>query len=237
MSRNNNLTPSQLAKGLAVELFKSKWEWPSKANSYFIPIDEIENRVEETVVRIVLSGIYPRENSRRLNAAAHHICINAQRLFTVLLCASKGAYRSAILDIIEDNVTDADLPLARVYQNVSVGGRKTYTLGRQGHEYCPRSQHDNCGIMPLSSWRSSNIEELCRDQWLVLAPVFETYLDFVEHHNLDSSIVLPYIEDQESDNSLVKYGGYSEVWGVRIHPAHQRLLISRERSVRQKCRE
>jgi hypothetical protein len=230
---------AEVADNLAAELNTSKWEWPLRANSYFIPINEIENRVEERVVRTALRGIYSGVDQRRLDAAAHRICNTAQRLFTVLLCASKGAYRSAILDFIEDNVTDADLPLARVYLKASVDsrGRMIYTLGRKSHEYCPRSQHDNCGINCLSSWRPSNIEELCRDQWLVLAPVFKTYPDFIEHHNLDSSIILPYIEDQETDEKLVMYGGYSEMWGVRIHPAHQRLLDARDPSVRQKSRK
>jgi hypothetical protein len=238
MSRSIMVLPSQVADDLATDLIVSKREWPSESNSYFIPINEIEKGVQEKVVRTALRGIYPGLDSRRLDSAAHRICNTAQRLFTVLLCGSEGRYRLAILDFVEGGVTDADLPLVRVYLTASVSsrGRMIYTLGKKNHEYCPRSQHDNCGINCLSSWRPSNIEELCRDQWLVLAPVFKTYWDFVEHHNLDSSIVLPYIEDQESDNELVKYGGYSEVWGVRIHPAHQRLLRSRDQSVRQKSR-
>lgn len=220
------MVPS-VAEKLTRELFASKQEYPVGSNSYFIPINDIEELVTRNAVRTAVHGIYPKLDERHLDIAANHFYTKAQKVFVMLFYRSNRAYRDAILGFIEDHVTDGDLPLARVRSSTMFNprGRPIYTLGKKNH--------NNLGISSLSSWRASDIEDLCRDQWAVLAPIFRSHLDFVEHLVLDSSIVLPYIEDQETDRKKVKRGGYSEVWGVKIHPAHQYLLSSKDRSVRQ----
>jgi hypothetical protein len=59
---------------------------------------------------------------------------------------------------------------------------------------------------------------------MVLAPVFkkEERPDVIPHIELNDACLLPFIEDREKHDKMA--GGYSEVWGVRIHPAHQKLL-------------
>jgi hypothetical protein len=60
-----------------------------------------------------------------------------------------------------------------------------------------------------------------------MAPIFENGPSFIpSHYELDNRVILPYVEDKERDVGCVRHGGFSEIWGVRIHPAHQQMLSS-----------
>lgn len=61
--------------------------------------------------------------------------------------------------------------------------------------------------------------DICREQWSVLAPEFKRIEGKIPHHNLDNNTIFPYIEDNQGVQG--RSGGYSHVWGIRIHPAHQ----------------
>jgi len=56
-----------------------------------------------------------------------------------------------------------------------------------------------------------------RVQWWMNAPVFEAK----RHYNLDRKMYLPYIALPDNEDSVrSKQVGYSEVFAVKIHPAH-----------------
>jgi hypothetical protein len=55
---------------------------------------------------------------------------------------------------------------------------------------------------------------------LVLVPV-ENVGGKITHHDLHENALLPFIEDH--DREQTNAGGYSQVWRVRIHAAHQML--------------
>ncbi|KAN0106071.1 kinase-like protein [Hyaloscypha variabilis] len=212
---------SSAVEDLATVLRSKKKEWPPGQNTYFIPINEVHHRVKEDEVRKVLSEIYPGVENKRLNNAARRICTQAPKLFTALLGGSNQSFCSKILDFLENNVTDEDLPLIRLY----FPGSDNYTLGKRKHKYCNQNHNGDCGMYAVSSWKQHHIQDLSRDQWLALAPIFKSYEDHVEHYDLEGSTILPYIRDQQYDEpGAVKSGGYSRVWGVEIHPAHQKLL-------------
>jgi serine/threonine protein kinase len=226
--------PSNAAENLASDLRGKKQEWPPGCNTYFIPINEIRNHVGKEVVRKVLHETHPELDNRGLHSATNHICTDAPKLFAILLlCGSDQIFCPNILDIINSKVTDEDLPLVRVYPSDST----KYTLGKRKHKSCRREHEGECGIRALSSWRSHHIQDLSRDQWLALAPVFKCYPDRIKHHILDDSTIMPYIEDQENEEGAMREGGYSEVWGVKIHPAHQHLFSFSDSSVRRKSRK
>jgi hypothetical protein len=58
----------------------------------------------------------------------------------------------------------------------------------------------------------------------VLAPVFDLGED-VLHHELDDHCVLPFLKDKERSDKA-REGGFSSVWEIVIHPAHQKLYHS-----------
>jgi hypothetical protein len=218
---------------LAGALSDEKKEWPPNRNTYFIPNSEVRHYVTKETVRKVLEEIYPRWNDRELDQASVRICTEAPKLFAVLLfCGPDESFCSKIMDFLAANVTDENLPLVRIPLESS-----RYTLATKEHKACQRNHPGNCEIPILSEWTARIIADLCRDQWLVLAPVFRSYDDYVRHYELDNSTIFPYLKDKEHDLGAVKIGGYSRVWGVKIHPAHQFLLPLTDSWVSRKSRK
>lgn len=75
-------------------------------------------------------------------------------------------------------------------------------------------------IRTFQDWSEYDIEEFDRIQWWMLAPVFEDK----EHCDLDDDIMLPFVPFTEAVEK--KEGGYSEVYAVRLHPAHHNFWES-----------
>jgi hypothetical protein len=218
---------SRTASKLASDLKDARLEW--QPHRIFIPVSVISTLVTKDKVRDILRELYPRWKDADLNHASGRIYSEARKLFTILLlCGRDQRFCSTILDFLKNNVTDEDLPLTRIYPP----GSRHYTLAKKEHKGCLGNHDGNCEIIALSSWSPYDIMDLCRDQWLALAPVFKSYVDHVRHYNLEAGTILPYIKDQEYEPGAVKRGGYSQVWGIQIHPAHQALLPSSNSSVR-----
>lgn len=226
---------------LAEKLLSAQIEHPYGSNSYFIPIDQLENLLVETNIRQELRKIFPTMDEEKIEFYTHCISSSSRKLFAVLLCTSSGAQGNqsrAICSFIEEGVTDIDLPFERLYpshpDNPALSlNQAIFTLARKPHA----SSSKELGHTPLVGfnavlrWPRLEVQNFSREQWLVLAPVFEgppgtTPLDLC----FQNSIVLPFKEDGENDEELLKFGGYCEMWPVRIHPAHQKLLTPTSRS-------
>jgi hypothetical protein len=82
----------------------------------------------------------------------------------------------------------------------------------------------------MSKLGKDGITALDRWQWSVQAPEFVQVADEIPHLELSDNIILPFTNDFRKDG--FRTGGYSEVWSVRIHPAHQNLLKSNHYLVR-----
>jgi hypothetical protein len=113
----------------------------------------------------------------------------------------------------------------------------SYTLAKYEHKNYQTEGHAGCGIMALSNWEGRDAQILSRDQWLALSPIFKRASKEVPHYHFENSTVLPFTEDDENDKEKMMYGGYSEVWAVRIHPAHQDIIRSSDPSVSSKLSE
>ena len=74
----------------------------------------------------------------------------------------------------------------------------------------------------MESWDQWLVGQFGQTQWYTQAPIFE-FGDGIKHYELDDNCVLPWIEDHERRDRAAE-GGFSSVWRVVIHPAHQRLL-------------
>jgi hypothetical protein len=224
--RTSAVLRSQSHRSLRQRLQEVQVESPEGGNRYFIPINELQKLVRRDYVEAELRSMYPL-NEEEVSAYSEYICDKAKNLFTVLLCGSSTIIRESILDFVDDAISDDDLPFGRGYSPTTEPFntyRRPFGLCRRNHLRCHLSDHRACGIKALSTWPQPEISHLCRDQWLVLAPVFRRILGDIPYLELDDNIVLPFIEDQEGSPNLIQRGGYSEVWGVRIHSAHQDLL-------------
>jgi hypothetical protein len=212
---------------LAKMLRGAQIEWPPNENSYFIPINKIRALENQELVWEELQGLFPTMSGDRLENYVKVICTKATKIFAVILF-SPPRKSEAILTFIDEGITDANLPLVRVYRR---RGSPTYTLAKKEHDECHEQGHRGCGIKALSKWGRTGIQNLCRDQWLAQAPVFKKCEQEILHYEFDGAVILPFTDDEENAEGGLKIGGYSEVWGVKIHPAHQDILISADTSV------
>lgn len=205
---------------LASELQDAQIEWPAKTNSYFIPIDKIKVLENNEKVGEEIRGLFQKMSSDRVDRYVEVICRGATRIFAVILSGPQGI-QETIFRFIDEGITDEDLPFVRVFKKP---GSPHYTLAGTEHEKCLKEEHPDCGIKAVQSWGRMEVQNLCRDQWLVQAPVFQKVGREIPHYVFNDAVVLPFPEDEENVEGAIKIGGYSEVWAVRIHPAHQTVL-------------
>jgi hypothetical protein len=203
-------------------------EWPEGRNSYFLPIDIIGTIKDQELLHGVLKELFPHMTGPKLNHYVDSISRDVTKIFGFLLCRSSWKdCGKVIVKLIDENISDTDLPFSRVHAHSTNTGSSNsqsmassaYTLGRSS---CPCDHHKKCGIKAFSRWKRMEMENLCRDQWITLAPVFEN----LAHYNFEDNVILPFINDRERFPEEIKKGGYSEVWATRIHPAHQKILQS-----------
>ncbi|KAF8857466.1 kinase-like protein [Acephala macrosclerotiorum] len=113
----------------------------------------------------------------------------------------------AIREFLAEGISDPDLPfkIANPIPIADHGQKEHLTLQTNSGQT----------IEAFSRWPHRDISNFLRDQWCFLAPQFKQGM---LHMIIDDSVVLPYVE-YTSDGS--KEGGFSSVWGVRIHASHQ----------------
>lgn len=191
---------------LEEKLWDSRIEWPPHQMTYFIPLDEMKRLVTLDSILAELSRVEFRHDKLARGALATSISDQALKLFTILTAMSKS---ECVLEFLEEGLEDRDLPLTPMEQSSS----KNKIL-------CSRRK-PGVAISCTSNWRRSETEAFLRDQWWTLAPVFTSSNYSVRHWELDDRCVLPYVEDGERSQAVM--GGYSSVWRVKIHPAHQRF--------------
>jgi hypothetical protein len=214
----------------------SQIEWPPEGLTWFIPIDVIRKLEEKTPVRKALERIFPRMDRESLDHYVHIICTKATKIFAILLASSIDI--RGIRGLLDEGIRDGNLPFVRVpLYGVKRERRSSYTLGKYEHKNCQTEGHDGCGIRALSNWQGADVQNLERDQWVALSPVFKKASEKVPHYHFEDTAVLPFTEDDENKKGKMMYGGYSEVWAVRIHPAHQDIMISSDPSVSSKLSE
>ncbi|KAE8443565.1 hypothetical protein EG329_001727 [Mollisiaceae sp. DMI_Dod_QoI] len=221
---DGNLTPKEspdedISEGPTLEgkLWDARIAWPAGRISYFIPYDDLQRLVTIDAVLIELRRREMVFKETELQDKADEILKTARKLFAALVCVSMG---ECILDFLNEGLNDKDMPFVRVElgnRNLGVGAFRLESR---------RQPKKVLQCMSSSKWGRSRLEAFNRDQWWVLAPIFkeskkEDKMKKVRHWELEPNRVLPFVEDNQStsDNS----GGYSEVWAVRVHRAHQHL--------------
>ncbi|KAF4633525.1 hypothetical protein G7Y89_g4594 [Cudoniella acicularis] len=210
----NNLVDntSQSNQKLEDQLWDARIEWPRGQNRYFIPAGTLTRLLTSETIIFELAKALNR-SKMDLHELAEKILTKALRLFAILVCIDMT---SSILDFLNEDLGDDDLPFMRYDLIRWPGGTSNFTL-------CS-SRIPNRPLKCLSSWGRMSIENFSRDQWWMLAPIFKQSRK-VRHYELEDNCVLPYIEDREGSDGAEE-GGYSTVWAVRIHPEHQFMYQS-----------
>jgi hypothetical protein len=212
---------------LMTKLQEAQFEWPRGAYTYFLPINKLNELVTEPSVKEELRDLLREVEDEALDYLATLICSTSKKLFTVLLYGFKSEAK-VICRLLSYQVTDKDLPFTRIPfgQNPPNVTNPPWHVGRNKHGECDKADHSSCGIPCLKAWHQMDIQNLCKYQWLVLAPIFQSSSGEIPQLDLDDNTVLPFTEDDELNPIYFRGGGYGEVWPVRIHPGHQNLLHS-----------
>jgi hypothetical protein len=202
-----------LSAPLAKILEDSRIEWPVGSNTHFIPIDEVNRIIRPENIKAELPPTLDFEDPRDREEMASSIFSHAKKIFAILVLIG---CQSSTREFLDCGITDEDLPLSRTSPSI---------IGHESPSFNWAQIQTRSGLPVefLRTWDRHDVEEFCRLQWLFLSPVFNLG-EGIRHYDLEDNCVLPFIEDQERTNT--KSGGFSDVWNIRIHPAHQNLYQS-----------
>jgi hypothetical protein len=200
-----DLSADDSASTLEEKLSDARFEWPSEGNQYFIPADKLEELVTVNSIEDELKErhtYFAHDEARR--QSAERILKTAPKLFAILALIQKSHFIGSFLD---EGLDDSHLPFIRSTKNVTGGNFKLCS-----------GLHPNQPIACIDRWRKARINEFARVQWCVLAPIFKQSEDIL-HYTLNDNCVLPLLEQSKS----CEEGGFSTVYEIIIHPAHQFL--------------
>ena len=198
---------------LQAQLENALVAWPRGNEQFFIPVDVQDRLLTVPCVAKEFERLFPNLAPTERLSYVSRTCSSARKLFAILLGIEKG---SSILDFLADGITDSDLPLLNYPKRTA---NASYTLRAKRQIDSP--------IPAIENWAWRDIRHFYREQWWLKAPVFDT---LGKHHELEDDCVLPFVEDKGNIIGSVNTGSYSDVWGVRIHPAHQTIFKSQVRA-------
>jgi hypothetical protein len=198
-------------------LFKARIEWPPRQLRYFVPADVLKNLLQPASIADELHGYQLGSTSgETISNLAQMISVRAPKLFAILVCLKLGHF---IVDFLEEQIDDEDLPFERCDDIERPGGGNLCSHRTPQHP-----------IKCMLDWDQSDIIDFDRDQWYVLAPIFRGNEEMeVPHYELRDNGVLPFVEDEEQKRPVI--GGFSTVWRVVIHHAHQELYRCTDQQV------
>ena len=155
------------------------------------------------------------------------ICSTNKKLFAILICwwGDRSKWYKTILDLVDEGITDSDLPFDRVTNSSSTGRhtRRAYKLCVKGHGKCSATSASShhCLVKALYDWQQREIDDFSRLQWAALSPVFRKSAGQIPHYEFELETLMPFTEDYERTQTLAR--GYSDVWPIRICAGHQEL--------------
>ena len=194
-------------------------ECPGRAHFFFVPKSTLEGLITVPVVardiQITNKAIEEKEALR----AAEDACQRAKKLYAALAYVKKG---SDICSLLKEGVTDQDLPLTRKEDN----HQGSFALSRNSISLA-RDPGLKESISTFEGWSDKEREKFDRVQWWMTAPFFVPALEDEGHHELDDKTILPFVPFEGSEEMKKPIqGGYSEVYRVRLHPAHHSFWVT-----------
>lgn len=177
----------------------------NKNDRYFIPLCAQDSLInEESIKKELLSCGLQIDSSVMNDTTLKRIENDARRLFGILVCIGKA---KDIQNFLNEDVLDADLPLRSEHD-----GKRSLS-GRSGP------------IRAIQEWEPADFVRFDDAQYQMTAPKFKLG-DYLE---LDTKRVVPLLNLKCEPNARFQIlggdsfnisGGYSEVFGARIHPSH-----------------
>ncbi|PVH79934.1 kinase-like protein [Cadophora sp. DSE1049] len=182
------------------QLYEARIEAPYQPHGFFVPRSVIEELVTVSAVTRDIQAGFPDVDGAEAVRVAENVCGRCRQLYATLACVKKAI---DMVLLLEEGITDEDLPFMRKPNNKT----KFALLRRNGQP-----------IMAMNPWKDKYLEKFDRIQWWMLAPVFRFN---EEIHILDDKTIMPFVPFEPHGNDAAQdQGGYSDVFAVRIHPAH-----------------
>lgn len=201
-------------------------EWPHGNSTHFLPMSALEDNQQQRSMLRELQSMLP--DTPMLQDKCRKLCDSSEssrKLLAIYFYVSETDGQ-AILDVYDEGVRDSDLPLKRIYPP---GELRKFWLAKNSHAACRRQTHRGCEIGAMREWSLRKVEAICLAQWKLLAPVFKPDPSHrtIPHYDLESACPLPFTDDDSyGPHRKIMVGGYSEVWRVKIHKAHQKLITA-----------
>lgn len=181
----------------------------------FYPISDLEEVVTRTRVRQELSNLSDLDGTLDKIFVPRKIHDHKTRVFKIFVILTLMGKPGAIKDFIDDDIYDLDLPFERATTEGTPKARDQYLRNPQIPR---RGSHNEIGI--FKRWGAEDVENFMEKQHAVCVPIFDFDTQpgaLVSHYHLHGKTILPYIHNGENG---ARGMGRSDVWKVRIHPAH-----------------
>jgi hypothetical protein len=211
ISLRSTIDPSSTLSDLIRE--KSK-KAASAEGRIFYPINDLEKVVTRIRVRQEISNVRDLDEILDKIFVPRTVFDHKTRVFKIFVILTLIGKPEAIQDFINGELYDLDLPFERIISKGTPKTRDQYLRNPQ----IPRRSHIEIGL--FERWAPRDIESFMEKQHAVCVPIF----DFdtqpgapVSYYNLHEQTILPYIENEEN---VFRSEERSDVWRVKIHPAH-----------------
>ncbi|CZR67922.1 uncharacterized protein PAC_17821 [Phialocephala subalpina] len=207
-SRADSRGSSSTGHWLKEQLDNAGLECPKHHHCFLIPRSALKKLITPANVAQDLQSSNPDTSDTEAEEYASTICFCARRLYATLAYIKKSA---DIKELLEEGITDNDLPFLR-----QPNKRSRFALHRRNGE----------AIKTLEAWEDSRLKKFDRYQWWMNSPVFKLNK---EPYELNDKTILPFVDFEMPEGiETKKQGGYSEVYPVRVHPAHHEFWHSSE---------
>ncbi|KAJ9156221.1 Protein kinase [Pleurostoma richardsiae] len=179
---------------------------PGDRGRLFVPDDALHQIVTDEALQAQVRLI---TSSNQTGASiTSDDAVKFRKIFAVLTLIDQA---DKLPSFLAEGIQDADLALVKVHQPRD--GQRTFDLRRK-----------NAPDVPLASfqgWTQSQLEQFDKSQWLFLSPVFSSVSQKkAKPLPLEDKVILPFTESTENAKKDHYRGGNSEVFRVKLHPAH-----------------
>jgi hypothetical protein len=214
---NSGLSLNSLIRGAKVECQQDE-------NRLFIPCGFFndENFTQERIYDLLGLKCSRADDTIRNYLIA--IQKHRKRLLAIfVLCRfTSTMLQNAMAEFVKLGITDDDLPFHRFDQTET-----DFKLCSRHHQ--DDEQQRSIVMSALYEFEDLDIRDFCRNQWSVLAAVFERSSDTFEtvpHYEWRENVLLPFVRRPRHNRPGPRAGGYGRVWSGWIAAGHQHLIGS-----------
>jgi hypothetical protein len=181
---------------LRTQLRRARKECFKRNPNFFIPINSQNELLTKYSIAKEIHSNTPDIGEEEALEFGEKACQSSKHLCATLVYIGKG---SEIGVFLKEGITDQDLPFVRLNDG-------SFMLQR----------HSGKPVKTLEQWNGKDLEYFERVQYWMTAVFFHES----KHHNLGEETILPFMKLKASEVQQSKHGGCSELFPVRIHPAH-----------------